>query len=144
MLNRFKRDSQLVISVRKNLKRKRKGWKETSDSRKKKEGTREREREKPATVKFSRRVAIVVNSFIDFAPLEAPHPPLQMHPDYSFTSQPECTYLYIRTTHVRFRSPTNISPLSPPASLTRYIPPPISPSISLLDPPPFRDPNPPH
>lgn len=46
MLNRFKRDSQLVISVRKNLKRKRKGWKETSDSRKKKEGTRERERER--------------------------------------------------------------------------------------------------
>lgn len=45
MLNRFKRDSQLVISVRKNLKRKRKGWKETSDSRKKKERTRERERE---------------------------------------------------------------------------------------------------
>lgn len=43
MLNRFKRDSQLVISVRKNLKRKRKEWKETSDSRKKKEGTRERE-----------------------------------------------------------------------------------------------------
>lgn len=46
MLNRFKRDSQLVISVRKNLKRKRKGWKETSDSRKKKEGTREKERER--------------------------------------------------------------------------------------------------
>lgn len=94
-------------------------------------------------MKFSRRVAIVLNSFIDFAPPRGPPP---APPDASglfvhvVASQPECTYLYIRDTCAFSFSDKHLpSPLLA-SSHTSYIPPSISPSLAPRSFPPFSSP----
>lgn len=104
-------------------------------------------------MKFSRRVAIVLNSFIDFAPPRGPPLPLP-----SLTRPSKCiriirsrrsiatgVHLLIYTRHMCVFVLRQTSPLPPPRLVSRATFRPLSPSLAPRSfPPPPRAPSKPH